>query len=96
MLIRHAIKNKFQRRKPWLTIARELRIMTYTTAVNTAFVRAEYNRYPPRHKPSLSPQIKAERLGFVTKWEPKLRGKEHIIVHTDKTSVRVGESRGQI
>ena len=70
--------------------------MAYITAVNTAFVRAEYGRYPPRHKSPLSPQMKAERLGFVTEWEPKLRGKEHMIVHTDETSVRVGESRGQI
>ena len=66
ILIRHVTKNKFQRRKPWLTIARELGIITCVTAVNTAFVRAEYDRYPPLYKPPLSPQMKAKRLGFVT------------------------------
>lgn len=95
-LIRHATKNRFQRRKPWVRIARELGIMASATAIHSAFSRAGYGRYPPRHKPLLSPEMKKERLEFVTEWEPKLQGKEHMIVHTDETSVRVDESRGQI
>ena len=51
---------------------------------------------PPGHKPPLTPEMKKERLDFVTEWQPRLEGKEHMIVHTDETSVRVGESRGQI
>ena len=95
-LIRHATKNRFQRRKSWVVIARELGIMASPTAIYSAFKRAGYGRYPPHHKPLLSKEMKKERLDFVTEWEPKLQGKEHMIVHTDETSVRVGESRGQI
>ena len=95
-LIRHATKNKYQRRKPWVRITRELGIMASAIAIYSAFSRAGYGRYPPRHKPLLSPDMKKERLNFVTEWEPKLQGKEHMIVYTDETSVRVGESRGQI
>ena len=53
-LIRHATKNKFQRRKPWAVIARELGIMASPMAINSVFTRAGYGRYPPRHKPLLS------------------------------------------
>lgn len=70
--------------------------MASATAIYSAFSRAGYSRYPPRHKPLLSSEMKKERLEFVTEWELKLQGKEHMIVHTDETSVRVGESRGQI
>ena len=52
-------------------------------------------RYPPRYKPSLSLEMKAERLGFCEEWLEKLREKEHMIVYTDETAVRVGETRGQ-
>ena len=95
-LTRHATKNRFQRRKPWIRIARELGVMASAGAINSAFLRAGYGRYPPRHKPLLSAEMKKERLQFVTEWEPKLKGKEHLIIYTDETSVRVGESRGQI
>ena len=54
-----------------------------------------YGRYPPRFKPPLSPEMKAQRLGFSVKWLEKLRGKEHIIVYIDETAVRVRETRGQ-
>ena len=70
--------------------------MACKTVINSAFIRAGYDRYPPRHKPLLSPEMKHDRLGFVIEWESKLKGKEHLIVYTNKTSVRVGESRGQI
>ena len=40
--------------------------------------------------------MKKERYNFANEWLPKLKGKEHMIVYIDKTSVRVGESRGQI
>ena len=64
-LIRHIIKNKFQRRKPWVRITRELDIMAFKLAIHSAFIRADYNQYPPRHKPLLSSKIKQERLEFV-------------------------------
>ena len=79
-----------------MRIARELGIIASATAIYSAFSRAGYGRYPPRHKPLLSPGMKKERLNFVTEWESKLQGKEHMIVYTDETLVRVGESRGQI
>ena len=50
-LIRYAIKNKFQRRKPWIRIARETDTMAFKTAINSAFIRARYGRCPPCHKP---------------------------------------------
>ena len=95
-LIRHTTKNKVQRRKPWVIVAREIGIMVSASAINSAFEHAGYGRYPPRYKPLLTPEIKLQRLNFVIKWLEKLRGKEHKIVYTDETSVRVGESRGQI
>ena len=55
-----------------------------------------YGRYPPQYKPPLSLEMKAARQAFCEKWLEKLRGKEHMIVYTDETAVRVGESRGQI
>ncbi|KAF6227886.1 hypothetical protein HO133_007614 [Letharia lupina] len=61
-LIRHATKNRFQRRKPWVTIAREVGCMASATAINAAFSRAGYGRYPPRYKPPLSPEQKQKRL----------------------------------
>ena len=67
-LIRYATKNRFQRRKPWIRIARELGVMASPEAINSAFIRAGYSRHPPRHKPLLSPEMKKERLNFVTEW----------------------------
>ena len=93
-LIRHATKNRFQRRKSWIRIARELGVMASAGAINSAFLRAGYGRHPPRHKPLLSPEMKKEHFRFVTEWESKLDGKEHLIIYTDETSIRVGESRG--
>lgn len=94
-LVRHATKNRF-RRKPWVRISREIGIMASATAINAAFIRAGYGRHPPRYKPLLSPEMMKERLDFVQEWESILQGKEHLIIHTDETSVRVGESWGQI
>lgn len=95
-LVRHATKNKFQRRKKWVTIAREIGCMASATAINAAFKKEGYGRHPPRYKPPLSPEQKLERLQFAVEWLEKLRGKEHMVVHSDETSIRVGESRGQI
>ena len=95
-LIRYATKNKYQRRKPWVTIAREIRCMASPGAINSAFSRAGYGRYPPRYKPPLSPEQKLQRIQFAIEWVEKLRGKEHMVVYCDETSIRVGESRGQI
>ena len=93
-LIRQATKNRFQRRKPWTVIASECGIQAHHTAINNAFIRAGYERYPSRHKPQLSSEIKKERYTFAKEWLPKLKGKEHMIMYTNKTSVRVEESRG--
>ena len=68
--------------------------MASASTVNSAFTRAEYSRYLPRYKSPLILEIKKERLDFVTEWQSKLKGKEHIIIYIDKISVRVGESRG--
>ena len=95
-LIRHATKNRVQRRKAWVTIAREIGCMASAKAINGAFSRAGYGRYPPRYKPPLSPEQKNRRLEFVTEWLPIIEGKEHMVVHSDETSVRVGEARGQM
>ena len=95
-LVRHATKNRFNRRKPWVQIAREVGCMASTGAIHAAFSRAGYGRYPPRYKPPLSPEQKLKRLQFAIEWLEKLRGKEHMIVHSDETSIRVGETRGQI
>ena len=70
--------------------------MASASAIYSAFKRGGYGRHPPHYKPPLTKEMKETRLGFVTKWESKLKGKEHMVVHTDETSVRVGESRGQI
>ena len=95
-LIRHATKNEFQRKKPWVQIAREIGCMASAAAINGAFKRAGYGRYPPRYKPPLTREQKLERLQFAIEWLEKLRGKEHMVVHSDETSIRVGESRGQM
>ena len=95
-LIRHATKNRYQRRKSWVTIAREIGCMACPTTIYKAFSRAGYGRYPPRYKPPLSPEQKLKRVQFANEWLEKLRGKEHMIIHSDETSIRVGESRGQI
>ena len=55
-LIRQAIKNKYQRRKDWVTIVREIGIKASPSAINSAFHRAGYGRYPPRYKPQLNIQ----------------------------------------
>ena len=57
-LIRHVIKNEFQRRKPWVTIAREIKCMIATSIVNAAFKRAGYERYPSRYKSLLTSKQK--------------------------------------
>ena len=94
-LIRHATKNRYQRRKTWWTIAQELKIEASTTTVNDVFYRNGYRRRPPKFKPSLTPEQKLERLDFAIEWLEKLEGKEHMVVYCDETAVRVGELRGQ-
>ena len=94
-LIRHATKNRYQRRKSWVTVAREIEIMASATAIANAFNRAGYGRYPPKHKPPLTLQMKIDRLNFIIEWLEKLRGKEDQICYTDETAIRVGEVRGQ-
>ena len=94
-LIRYAIKNKINRRKPWVLIARECGYLAKASTINSCFFFHSYGRYPPRFKPPLSPEMKAQRLGFCMEWLEKLRGKEYLIVYTDETAVRIGESRGQ-
>ena len=95
-LIRQATKNKYQRRKDWVTIAREIGINASPSAINSAFHRAGYGRYPPRYKPQLNTQQKNQRLNFCTEWVDKLRGKEHQIVFCDEMTIRAGERRGQM
>lgn len=95
-LIRHATKNSYQRRKPWVVIARELGITASASSINNAFARAGYSRYPPKYKPPLTPEQKLQRLNFAIEWLEKLESKYDRIIYTDETSVRVGESRGQI
>ena len=46
--------------------------MASATAINSAFERAGYGRYPPYYKPLLLKEMKQERLGSVTEWELKL------------------------
>lgn len=53
-LIRHATKNRYQRRKSWVTVAREIGIMASVTAIANVFNRAGYGRYPLKHKPPLT------------------------------------------
>lgn len=79
-----------------MQIAREVGCIASATAINAAFTRAGYRRYPPRYKPPLSPEQKQKRLDFAIDWLERLRGKEHMVMHSDETSIRVGESRGQI
>ena len=95
-LIRCATRNKYQRRKSWVTIAREIGCMASVGAIHAAFTKTGYGRYPPRYKPPLSPEQKLQRIQFAIEWVEKLRGKEHMVVYYDETSIRVGESRGQI
>ena len=70
--------------------------MISATVINAAFKREGYDRYSPRYKPSLSSKQKLERLQFAIEWLEKLRGKEHMVIHSDETFIRVGETRGQI
>ena len=94
-MIRHAIKNRVNRHKPWLQIARECGYTNNAFTINNCFRLFGYGRYPPRYKPSLSPEMKAKRQGFCEEWLEKLRGKEHMIMYTDETAVRIEETRGQ-
>ena len=95
-MIRYATKNKANRRKPWVQIARECGYLAKSSTIDNCFIMHGYGRYPPRFQPPLSPEMKTQRLEFSEEWLEKLRGKEHMIVYTDETAVCVGESRGQI
>lgn len=94
-LIRHATKNKLQRRKPWSKIAQELGIAYSISAINSAFYRNGYGRYPPLYKPLLKPEQQRKRLKFCNEWKDILKGKEHMIVFCDETTIRVRDHRGQ-
>jgi len=94
-LIRHAIKNQYQRRKSWVTVAREIGIMASATAIANTFNRAGYGRYSPKHKPPLTLQMKINHLNFVIEWLEKLRGKEDQICYTDETVIRIDEVHSQ-
>jgi len=94
-LIRHATKNRYQQRKSWVTVAHEIRIMASAAAIVNAFNRAGYGRYPPKHKPPLTLQMKINHLNFIIEWLKKLRGKEDQISYTDKTVICVNEVHSQ-
>ncbi len=66
-LIRHATKNKVQRRKAWTVIARELGLTFSATVIEAAFLRNRYGRYPPLYKPPLNAQQRRRRLEFYQK-----------------------------
>ena len=93
-MIRYVIKNKANRRKPWVDIVREYGYFAKISIINNCFFRHGYGRYPPRFKPPLSPEMKAQYLRFSEEWLEKLRGKEHQVIYTDEISVRVRETRG--
>lgn len=95
-LIRQATENRYQRRKDWVIIAWEIGIDASLAAINSAFHRAGYGRYPPRYKPQLNMQQKKQRLEFCEDWVEELRGKEHQIVFCDEMTIRAGERRGQM
>ena len=93
-LTHYATKNKWQRGKAWATIARELGFTCSADAINNAFKRNGFRRYPKHHKPPLSEEAK-KRTQFVSDWKDKLKGKEHLIMYCDKTPMKVGEEQGQ-
>ena len=92
-LVKHATKNKYQRRKQWAVIAREIGLEAADSTINKIFYRHGYMRRAPRYKPSLTPELKHERLNFAIKYLEELEGKEHMVVYCNKTAVRVGEVR---
>ncbi len=95
-LTRHATKDRHQRRKSWVTIAREIGCVASATTVNSVFERAGYKRYLQRRKPRLNAGRKLRRSALANERQEKLSGDEDIGVHNDETSVRFSESRGQI
>ena len=93
-MVKYAIKNKANGRKPWVQIARECGYSVKSSTIDNYFIMHGYGRYPPRFKPPLSPEMKTQRLEFSKEWLEKLRGKKHMILYTDETAVRVRKSRG--
>ena len=70
--------------------------MTFsTTAIHNAFVRNGYGRHSPLYKPPLNAQQRRRRLEFCEKWQDELRGREHMVIYCDKTTIRIGDNRGQ-
>ena len=57
-MIRYITKNKANRRKPWIQIAREYNYSASPVLINNYFYLYSYRRYLPRYKPPLSPEIK--------------------------------------
>ena len=95
-LVRHATKNKANRRKPWSQIAQECGIDASYTAIAHAFEIAGYIRRPPRYKPALSLEQKQKRLEFCVAMLEKDPDWWRMIVWTDETPIKVGAHRGQV
>ena len=58
-IIRYVIKNKINRRKPSVQIARECEYTAKFFTIDSCFKLYDYGRYSLRFKPSLSPEMKA-------------------------------------
>ena len=95
-LIRHAIKNKANRRKPWSMIAQECGIEASMTAIRHALELSGYGRYPPRYKPPLTDAQKRGRLEFCIEMLEKDSDWWRKVVWTHETPIRVGAHRGQV
>lgn len=57
-IIRYATKNKANRRKPWVQIVRECGYTAKSSTIDNCFKLHGYERYSPRFKPPLSPEMK--------------------------------------
>ena len=66
-MIRYVIKNKVNRRKPWVQIAREYEYTAKSITIDNCFKLHNYGRYLSRFKSSLSSEMKAQRLTFSEK-----------------------------
>lgn len=95
-LIRHAIKNRANRRKPWSQIAKKVDIEAFLIVVNHVFEIASYARHSPRYKSFLIEKNKRKRFQFCiemlerdSKWWKK-------VVWIDESIVKVESRRGQV
>ncbi len=85
------------RRKTWMTVAKECKVVASRKTIVKAFEEAGYGRYAPRSKPNLTVEMKEKRCawcldkwywGFILEWDR--------VIYTDETSVKLGENRGRI